>query len=301
MYQVSELVPQKHRLRMSAPTMRSTSILTEHLQYPPISLVDDIINAVNEIMYKCTSAMEKYLLEKNVVNGKDHTEEIKIGIAKLETLLEHSVDKNFDKFELYTLRNVLRIPQELLDNNVFRLKHQENLVIANKLQIDDGIKGLHTKVEQIEVAFKLNSQLKAKLEKMKKLQSKVKKFKSLVIVLLECKESEEAREIFRTLKPLDDSMKLLTTKVRQLYIESEDFTSMEEVQKIINENTISSKFKNSANSRTTYIDSRVQVILKDQFKSQGSLNTTSSNGGIILHDTLDELNIQNPKLAMLDE
>lgn len=286
---------------MSAPTMRSTSILTEHLQYPPISLVDDIINAVNEIMYKCTSAMEKYLLEKNVVNGKDHTEEIKIGIAKLETLLEHSVDKNFDKFELYTLRNVLRIPQELLDNNVFRLKHQENLVIANKLQIDDGIKGLHTKVEQIEVAFKLNSQLKAKLEKMKKLQSKVKKFKSLVIVLLECKESEEAREIFRTLKPLDDSMKLLTTKVRQLYIESEDFTSMEEVQKIINENTISSKFKNSANSRTTYIDSRVQVILKDQFKSQGSLNTTSSNGGIILHDTLDELNIQNPKLAMLDE
>lgn len=286
---------------MSAPTMRSTSILTEHLQYPPISLVDDIINAVNEIMYKCTSAMEKYLLEKNVVNGKDHTEEIKIGIAKLETLLEHSVDKNFDKFELYTLRNVLRIPQELLDNNVFRLKHQENLVIANKLQIDDGIKGLHTKVEQIEEAFKLNSQLKAKLEKMKKLQLKVKKFKSLVIVLLECKESEEAREIFRTLKPLDDSMKLLTTKVRQLYIESEDFTSMEEVQKIINENTISSKSKNSANSRTTYIDSRVQVILKDQFKSQGSLNTTSSNGGIILHDTLDELNIQNPKLAMLDE
>lgn len=79
---------------MSAPTMRTTLLLTEHLGYPPISLIDDIINAVNELMYKCTQAMEKYLLERHVLNGKDYQEEIKVGIAKLETLWENSVDRS---------------------------------------------------------------------------------------------------------------------------------------------------------------------------------------------------------------
>ena len=116
---------------MSAPTMRSTSILTEHLGYPPISLVDDIINAVNEIMYKCTAAMEKYLLSKSRIGENDYGEEIKSGVAKLESLLENSVDKNFDKLELYVLRNVLRIPEEYLDANVFRLENQKDLVIVD--------------------------------------------------------------------------------------------------------------------------------------------------------------------------
>ncbi len=32
---------------------------------------------------------------------------------QLETLLESTVDKTFDKFEIYTLRNILTVPDEL--------------------------------------------------------------------------------------------------------------------------------------------------------------------------------------------
>ena len=44
-------------------------------------------------MYLCNG---KILIEKNsVVNGHDYSEEIRIGVAQLKTLLENSVDRNF--------------------------------------------------------------------------------------------------------------------------------------------------------------------------------------------------------------
>ena len=33
---------------------------------------------------------------------------------QLETLLESTIDKNFDKLEIYTLRNVLTVPEDLV-------------------------------------------------------------------------------------------------------------------------------------------------------------------------------------------
>lgn len=38
--------------------------------------------------------------------------EIEEGVLKLETLLEDTVDKNFDKWEIYVLRNVLGLGKE---------------------------------------------------------------------------------------------------------------------------------------------------------------------------------------------
>ena len=42
---------------------------------------------------------------------------------QLETLLEATVDKTFDKFEIYTLRNILTVPDELA--GWMRLGHYE--------------------------------------------------------------------------------------------------------------------------------------------------------------------------------
>lgn len=47
--------------------------------------------------------------------------EIETGTHQLETLLYSSIDRNFDKFELYMLRNILAIPLE--DAGWIRLKH----------------------------------------------------------------------------------------------------------------------------------------------------------------------------------
>jgi len=49
--------------------------------------------------------------------------EIENGVHQLETLLESTVDKAFDYFEIWTLRNVLTIPDDLAP--WMRLGHYE--------------------------------------------------------------------------------------------------------------------------------------------------------------------------------
>jgi len=51
--------------------------------------------------------------------------EIEEGLHKLETLLSSTVDKNFDKFEIYVLRNVLSVPPDFA--NWIRLSHYEGI------------------------------------------------------------------------------------------------------------------------------------------------------------------------------
>jgi len=50
-------------------------------------------------------------------------DEIENGVHQLETLLESTVDKSFDMFELYTLRNILTVPDDLTP--WMQLKHYE--------------------------------------------------------------------------------------------------------------------------------------------------------------------------------
>lgn len=49
--------------------------------------------------------------------------EIENGVHQLETLLQSTVDRNFDKLEIYVLRNVLSVPADLIA--WVRLKHYE--------------------------------------------------------------------------------------------------------------------------------------------------------------------------------
>ena len=49
--------------------------------------------------------------------------EIENGVHQLETLLQATVDRNFDKLEIYVLRNVLSVPSDLVA--WVRLKHYE--------------------------------------------------------------------------------------------------------------------------------------------------------------------------------
>lgn len=41
--------------------------------------------------------------------------EIENGVHQLETLLESSIDKNFDIMEIFALRNMLAIPEDVKD------------------------------------------------------------------------------------------------------------------------------------------------------------------------------------------
>ncbi|KZF24044.1 Mis12-domain-containing protein [Xylona heveae TC161] len=133
---------------MSKQNSEATSLLTEHLRYTPLSLIDDIINAMNTLIYHAVSSVENGLLstspevlgfgnsgagadsipdtdgDGNVVYPEAKLE-IENGVHQLETLLESAVDKDFDKLEIYTLRSILSVPEELVP--WVRLAHYEGL------------------------------------------------------------------------------------------------------------------------------------------------------------------------------
>ncbi len=77
-------------------------------------------------------------------------QEIDEGLQKLETLLYSTVDKNFDKFEIYVLRNILSVPAELV--NWVRLSHYEVGTLrrsCSRCQADQQHRACHTHLHQM--------------------------------------------------------------------------------------------------------------------------------------------------------
>ncbi|KAI0016668.1 Mis12 protein-domain-containing protein [Xylariomycetidae sp. FL0641] len=137
---------------MTASGSSETQLLTEHFGYPPVSLIDDIINSVNILADRALSSVEKGLLtappsaigfkasssnskSKRNADATDDVEqspaerakaEVENGTHQLETLLCASIDRNFDKFEIYVMRNLLCVtPHDVSD--WMRLSHYAGL------------------------------------------------------------------------------------------------------------------------------------------------------------------------------
>lgn len=83
--------------------------------------------------------MAKSVETGNDESGKetvDVTEEIELGTAKFETLFESIVDKCFDKFELYVLRNLFVVPPDLIEGGWIRLAHHNGIDFRPESQPD---------------------------------------------------------------------------------------------------------------------------------------------------------------------
>ncbi|KAF4458970.1 Kinetochore-associated MTW1 [Fusarium albosuccineum] len=133
---------------MTTPDNSDYELLTEHFGYPPVALLDDIINTVNVLADRALESVERVLLsvdpqklgfsKKHASSSKDGASslppeeaaklEIEHGTHQLETLLNASIDKNFDLFELYTMRNILTVRP--VDQPYMRLAHYEGLDLA---------------------------------------------------------------------------------------------------------------------------------------------------------------------------
>ena len=231
---------------MSNTEYRTTALLTEHFGFPPLALVDDVINLVNQIMYKCIQAMETYLNERrqkehpshkdkdifkgqqadgNEINGKEKgitEEEIQVGTAKLETLLENQVDKNFDKFELYALRNIFTIPAELVEGGWVRLMHHE-AIDFNRFQQEE-LNRLDQEIEKLvkHIGFELQLRriIKLQLAKGHKILLTLNRYKQSLAFLgsntSQDKLSPEALASLKALSPLDESFYFLVTQLDDL-------------------------------------------------------------------------------------
>ncbi|KAJ1820314.1 hypothetical protein LPJ56_003461 [Coemansia sp. RSA 2599] len=138
------------------PSELTQSLIVEHFGFLPISFIDEIINAANDTIYRATDALSKF-----VEKEQGSSEATSQAINKAETLLEHAVDKNFDKFELYALRNLFNIPQGLEEHVV--MPHRKADVDAGPAVFAEDEAELDKKLESVRKQLAVNNLLKTKL------------------------------------------------------------------------------------------------------------------------------------------
>ncbi|KAM0753199.1 hypothetical protein T439DRAFT_192510 [Meredithblackwellia eburnea MCA 4105] len=116
------------------------------------SFVKQGMDLANVSLYAATDAIEQALLEKS---GPPHNlDPVKIqkGVYSLETLLENSIDRHFDAYELYVLRNTFYFETELIP--YISLAHQdqldESLRDADQSAVDEYEEELRLYEEELE-------------------------------------------------------------------------------------------------------------------------------------------------------
>ncbi|KAJ4855380.1 mis12 protein domain-containing protein [Trichoderma breve] len=185
-------------------------LLTEHFSYPPVSLLDDIINTVNVLADRALDSVERLLLSippkklgfsksskqpdqnQNLSPEEAAKLEIENGTHQLETLLNASIDKNFDIFELYVMQNIITVRPQ--DQPYMRLSHYSGLDFpdddtAAAQQIDkpspESITALR---RRLQASQKLNAVLEAEKARNDAL---LKTLRSLLGVVPDATKTEE--------------------------------------------------------------------------------------------------------------
>ncbi|KAI1116028.1 Mis12 protein-domain-containing protein [Nemania sp. NC0429] len=156
---------------MTTSVNAETELLTEHFGYPPVSLIDDIINSINILAERALNSVEQGLLNASPAalgfkapkpqhssrsqsrSNQDAAaaaaadslppaerakNEVESGTHQLETLLCASIDRNFDKFEIYVLRNIFTVrPPELC--SWIRLSHYDGLDFSSSASASPSV------------------------------------------------------------------------------------------------------------------------------------------------------------------
>ncbi|TID23204.1 hypothetical protein CANINC_003221 [Pichia inconspicua] len=166
--------------------------LAEHLGYPVLSLLDDIINAVNDILYKCMSQIETVLKDVS-------------GTATLESLMEHTVNKYFDMFEVYSMRNVFNLAG--LEEYV-RLPYQEGLELKN---VEEKSSQLDSQLEEC------YRQLQYETERSKYLKEENERIQRLKMMMSDVLMAKDQFENYNSnMAPLQDSVTFIMNQLQDM-------------------------------------------------------------------------------------
>ncbi|KAG8629967.1 hypothetical protein KVT40_001586 [Elsinoe batatas] len=176
---------------MPSPDQIKTALLTEHFRYTPLTLLDDIINSVNQLVFEAVNQIEESLLNADTETlgftkqeGISDEEfdaiartEVEAGIVQLESLLNSVIDKNFDKLEIYTLRNLLTVSnvkeEEGLENWIV-LDHYRDLKETGDAAMEDAtLESFETLRKKVQETDKLHRALKAEVARNEALLAKL--------------------------------------------------------------------------------------------------------------------------------
>ncbi len=82
------------------------------LGFDPAHFIDDVHNVATDYAADCIDKVEEELLNDPVV-GPLHAEMLSQGVEKAYDMVKQRLDVNFDKFELYCLRNIFSVPENI--------------------------------------------------------------------------------------------------------------------------------------------------------------------------------------------
>ncbi|KAI9348648.1 Mis12 protein-domain-containing protein [Obelidium mucronatum] len=116
---------------------RARELVVEHFGFTPLDLIDNVFNVVNEVIMQALEAFEEFVIDR--LGSEDAAEE---GSVALQTLMESTIDKYFDKFETYAAKNVFSIPSNLC----VTLPHYEGI---DDSLIDEDEKEIESRVEAL--------------------------------------------------------------------------------------------------------------------------------------------------------
>lgn len=128
------------------------NVLTEHFEDAPENFAKQGMDVANVAMYAATEIVEESLMNKFTAeaNGKEMEEDdnIQDGIYKLETLLEAAIDKHFDLFEIYILRNTFALKTDIIPYII--LPHQEGVEEESRDQDEEALQAYQEEIRLYE-------------------------------------------------------------------------------------------------------------------------------------------------------
>ncbi|WWC71839.1 uncharacterized protein I206_105798 [Kwoniella pini CBS 10737] len=128
-------------------------LIHELVGFHPRTLCHDIAEAARKEIYIILDAIENWARNAGGNNPKYETE-LNTGLVALETLIESHVDKAFDKFTAWVLRNAFEFSPELEVVMPWQkgLDFQRGEYVANQSKgqqiLDDDLESMRIKVEQ---------------------------------------------------------------------------------------------------------------------------------------------------------
>ncbi|OMJ17141.1 Kinetochore-associated protein MTW1 [Smittium culicis] len=163
----------KKKFKMSyPPNQKIYEIVVENFEFIPLKFIDQIINAVTDGVLRITKLLSEFV-EAELGDGIENEE----AINRIETFLEYSADKNFDKFELYALRNIFNI-NEGLENYINSNKIQKNLAAATEEDINEALLKIEKSFKEIIIQRAIEKKLLKNIEEIDSLVKRLSEIES---------------------------------------------------------------------------------------------------------------------------
>ncbi|GJJ68156.1 kinetochore protein Mis12/MTW1 [Entomortierella parvispora] len=212
---------------MKARKNHQEQLLMEHFGFQPLSFIDDVINSVNNMIYQASMALQEFvevqmdeITTRAEANGQldsnfDVKTESEQCMHKFETLLESSVDKNFDRFELYALNRLFGVGE----NVDIVLPHYEaldfDIGVEKEQALDEELEILRRRV----IATKaLNYRLRKELEIEENRRRQLNKCREQIQFLREAaKEYSDVLPFPQTMIFVRDSLETLHRRFQSLH------------------------------------------------------------------------------------